>query len=122
MKSFRIIRPACMIVSTLAATAQAQEGSAVVAFGANEHGQCEARRTVVGAVQVSAGDHSVALRGDGSLAAWGLNDNGQCNVPANLGPVAFIGTGLTTRSPACATAPCVPGAGTPTVSAMSRRA
>ena len=95
MHTFRIARSAAWLLATaLPAVAHAQSTSTVQAWGANEHGQCEARRTVTGAVQVSAGDHSVALRADGSIAAWGLNESGQCNVPTNLGPVAFIGTGL----------------------------
>ena len=94
MNACSTVRSACLILPCLATAAHAQSGSTVFAYGANEHGQCEARQVVVGAVQVSAGDHSVAMRADGSIVAWGLNDSGQCNVPVNLGPVAFIGTGL----------------------------
>lgn len=36
-----------------------------------------------GFVAVAAGpSHSLALRSNGSIAAWGLNDYGQCNVPS----------------------------------------
>jgi alpha-tubulin suppressor-like RCC1 family protein len=94
MNACSTVRSACLILPCLATATHAQSGSTVFAYGANEHGQCEARQVVVGAVQVSAGDHSVAMRADGSIVAWGLNDSGQCNVPVNLGPVAFIGTGL----------------------------
>ena len=38
---------------------------------------------------VAAGDfNSLALRADGTLAAWGKNDYGQCNVPAGNNFVA----------------------------------
>jgi len=34
-------------------------------------------------------DHSLGLKADGSIAAWGWNDNGQCNVPSpNTGFIA----------------------------------
>jgi len=29
--------------------------------------------------------HSVAIRSDRTVVAWGLNDHGQCDVPATLG-------------------------------------
>src|SRR5512136_2040726 len=40
------------------------------------------------------GWHSLGLRANGSIAAWGSNDRGQCNVPApNSGFVAVAGGG-----------------------------
>ena len=46
-----------------------------------------------GLIGVAAGgDHSLGLKADGSIAAWGWNDYGQCNVPApNSGFVAIAG-------------------------------
>lgn len=41
----------------------------------------------------SAPDHSLALRSDGSLVAWGYNFSGQCDVPGGLGPVKEIAAG-----------------------------
>jgi alpha-tubulin suppressor-like RCC1 family protein len=36
-------------------------------------------------VAIATGDHhSLALRRDGTVAAWGLNNFGQCNVPTGL--------------------------------------
>jgi alpha-tubulin suppressor-like RCC1 family protein len=35
----------------------------------------------------------VALKGDGTVVAWGLNGSGQCDVPANLSGVTAIAAG-----------------------------
>jgi alpha-tubulin suppressor-like RCC1 family protein len=38
--------------------------------------------------------HSLGLKGDGSIVAWGWNDYAECNVPsANTGFVAVAGGG-----------------------------
>ncbi len=45
--------------------------------------------------QVAAGDfHTVALKGDGTVACWGRNHYGQCNVPAGLGTVSAVAAGF----------------------------
>lgn len=45
-----------------------------------------------GFIRIAGGwEHSLALRGDGLLRAWGLNDDGQCNAPA--GSYAAIAAG-----------------------------
>ena len=42
-------------------------------------------------VEVSAGYwHSVALRSDGRVVAWGINNNGECNVPALPPGLAYV--------------------------------
>ena len=47
-------------------------------------------------VEVAAGAaFFAARRGDGSLACWGNNTFGQCNVPAGIGPVISVDTGTT---------------------------
>ena len=47
------------------------------------------------AVALAAGGyHSVALRADGTLVAWGNNDAGQTDVPAGLDRVVGITAGL----------------------------
>lgn len=52
-------------------------------------------RVPEGVVAVASGyDHGLGLQTDGSIVAWGLNDYGQCNVPApNSGFVAVAGAG-----------------------------
>ena len=54
------------------------------------YGQCEVPVPDSGFVAVTAGEyHCLGLKADGSIVAWGRNDNGQCNVPApNSGFVA----------------------------------
>jgi hypothetical protein len=37
--------------------------------------------------------HTVALLADGSVRAWGLNDFGQCAIPAGSGPASDIAAG-----------------------------
>ncbi|PYJ85081.1 MAG: hypothetical protein DME22_10445, partial [Verrucomicrobia bacterium] len=39
------------------------------------------------------GSHNLALKADGRIAAWGLNDSGQCTVPAGMGNVKAISAG-----------------------------
>jgi hypothetical protein len=38
-------------------------------------------------------NHSLAIRGDGTVAAWGANDAGQTNVPAGLSDVVQVAAG-----------------------------
>jgi hypothetical protein len=53
----------------------------IVAWGRNEHGQCNIAAPNQGYIAVEAGaQHTLGLRDDGSVAAWGRNDSGQCNV------------------------------------------
>lgn len=43
---------------------------------------------------LSAGEyHALVLKADGTVVAWGRNDQGQCNVPAGLGGVVQVSAG-----------------------------
>ena len=45
-------------------------------------------------IAIAAGyDHSLALKADGTVVAWGRNQNGQCNVPVPLPFVSSIAAG-----------------------------
>lgn len=52
------------------------------------------RRMPVDVIGVAAGVyHSLAIRTDGSVVAWGTNYSGQCNVPADLSDVIAVSAG-----------------------------
>ena len=47
-----------------------------------------------GVAQVAAGgNHAAARKGDGSVVCWGLNDNGQLNIPSGLTPARGLAAG-----------------------------
>ncbi|MFZ4751374.1 MAG: RCC1 domain-containing protein, partial [Phycisphaerales bacterium] len=68
--------------------------SAIVSWGDNTNGQ---RNTPSGVGFVSAIDggwyHTVALRGNGTVACWGSNSFGQCTPPVGLSSVLAISAG-----------------------------
>ena len=57
------------------------------------YGQCDVPAPNRDFVEAAAGGHhSLGLKADGSIVAWGLNDYSQCNVPTpNTGFVAVAG-------------------------------
>ena len=74
-----------------------REDGSVVGWGSNSYGECEAPALPPGLTytQIAAAgfrgtwglspyvrDHSVVLRSDGAVFAWGYNENGKCEVPA----------------------------------------
>ena len=58
--------------------------SNVAAWGENNYGQCNVPDGLVATAVAAGGEHSLALRPDGSVVAWGRNNYGQCNVPDGL--------------------------------------
>ena len=51
----------------------------------NDYGQSTVPAGLSGVMAVAAGDyHSLALKADGTVVAWGDNNYGQCTVPAGL--------------------------------------
>ena len=62
------------------------------AWGSNYDCQVSSLPAGTAYVAIAAGDgHALALKRDGTVVAWGQNDNGQCNVPP--GSYAAIGAG-----------------------------
>jgi hypothetical protein len=68
--------------------------SAVVAFGGNYHQQSDVPLNLTNIVAISAGvRHSLALRADGTLVAWGNNEYDQTAAPARDDLVAIAAGG-----------------------------
>ena len=89
------------------AGASATASTEVMAWGNNEFAQCSGPVPDLypycvarplgpyGVVQVAAGSAvTVALREDGVVLCWGMNQNGQCNVPIGLRDVRQVASGL----------------------------
>jgi hypothetical protein len=66
----------------------------VEAWGSDDTwGQCDVPAGLTNAVAVAAGlGHSLALRADGTVLAWGNNSDGQCQTPAYAGTLVAIST------------------------------
>ncbi len=67
------------------------------AWGSNSFGQCDVPVSLTNAVRVACGHyHSLALRDDGTVVAWGANNwagSGQCDVPGGLSNAVDIAAG-----------------------------
>ncbi len=62
--------------------------------GNDDFGQLNPNEPATNIVAIAAGDwHTLALRADGGVMAWGSDINGQCEVPSNLGHVVAIAAG-----------------------------
>jgi hypothetical protein len=63
-------------------------------FGDNTFNQSIVHVSATNVIAIAAGAwHSLALRADGSIAAWGYNWDGQCDVPAGLSDALAIAAG-----------------------------
>ena len=70
---------------------QARAEVDVVSWGSQIYDQGDFRERYV---QIAAGSlHTVALKSDGTLVAWGSNSYGQCNVPSDLTGVTQVSAG-----------------------------
>ena len=59
-----------------------------------DYGQADVPDNLTNVVAISAGGlHSLAMKSDGTVVAWGQNEVGQCSVPANLTDVKAISAG-----------------------------
>ena len=57
----------------------AATANTVLAWGRHDEGQCAVPPGLTNVVAISAGDaHSLVLKGDGTIEAWGLNESEQC--------------------------------------------
>src|SRR5512139_3110677 len=90
----RLLKPILVTVCSLWVAASAPaEITQVVSWGGNEYGQCEVPNDLTNAVAVSAGAfHSLALRADGTVVAWGSVGHGG-TVPAGLSNVVSVSAG-----------------------------
>ena len=67
------------------------QGGTVVAW---KHGQTTIPPGLSGVVAIAAGyGHSLALKSDGTVLGWGINDNGQTTIPSGLIGVTAIAAG-----------------------------
>jgi hypothetical protein len=65
----------------------------LIAWGDNAGGQSDLP-ALTNIVDIAGGDfHSLALRHNGTLAAWGFDGDGQASVPTNFSPVIAIAAG-----------------------------
>ena len=57
-------------------------------------GQLERPATITNAIALAAGElHSLAVREDGTVVAWGTNNFGQTNIPSGLSNVIAVAAG-----------------------------
>lgn len=63
-------------------------------FGIGQYGETNVPPDLTNAVAIAAGGfHSLALKNDGTVVAWGRNINGETNVPTGLSNVVAIAAG-----------------------------
>ena len=63
-------------------------------WGDNSQGQCSVPANATGVVAVAGGGaHTLALKGDNTVAAWGSDWNSQCDLPLGLSNVVALAAG-----------------------------
>jgi alpha-tubulin suppressor-like RCC1 family protein len=63
-------------------------------FGIGQYGETNVPPDLTNAVAIAAGGfHSLALRNDGTVVAWGRNSEGETNVPTGLSNVVAVAAG-----------------------------
>ena len=56
---------------------------------------CDVPINLTNVTAITAGfEHTLALKDDGTVVAWGDNEHGQCDVPINLTNVTAIAAGV----------------------------
>lgn len=86
----------CFVIITVSALLAAREGRAslVAVWGNEDMSKRVLPSSTVNLKAVAGGgNHSLALKGDGTVVAWGYNYNGQTDVPAGLSEVIAIAAG-----------------------------
>jgi len=83
------------ISSSSSSSSSSEYCTELYAYGANDWYQSEVPLNLkFGNKQISAGkNHNLVIKNDNTVAAWGKNDYGQCNVPASLGSCKAISAG-----------------------------
>ena len=67
-----------------------RKGGLIACSACTEHGQWH---LPAGSTVATGGGHTCAVRADGRLICFGWNNEGQCDVPADLGPVLAVAAG-----------------------------
>ena len=91
-----VVRPFTMVVGTGGLISPPFWGYAVSAWGGNGAGQLNLPAGLYALAVAGGSDHSLALKNDGTVVAWGCKsnfDHGQCSVPAGLRGVKAIAAG-----------------------------
>jgi len=78
----KVATAALIALLCLQSAASAQTTGTVVAWGYNEYGQCDVPPALNGVGAVGGGSaHSVAMKEDGTVVAWGAGGPGQSGWP-----------------------------------------
>lgn len=70
-----------MLFTVLSLCGQSAFAGRITAWGSNDYGQCQVPDGDDFIKVVCGGQHSLALKSDGTMSAWGNNTRGQCDKP-----------------------------------------